>query len=229
MNEPSLFSSFAHASFVVQFVMSLLVAASLASWTIIFQREFFLRKARKSTEQFEDRFWSGVTLTRLYQDLTAHAQSCIGLESIFLAGFKEFQRLGQRSQANVGDLMDAANRAMRIASAREVDKLYSQLSFLATVGSISPFVGLFGTVWGIIHALRALAHVQQASIAMVAPGIAEAMIATAMGLFAAIPAVIAYNRHLNNAERLYAQYETYQEEFTSILHRQALASAEHAS
>jgi biopolymer transport protein TolQ len=218
----SLWSFVANAGVVVKLVMMLLMFASIISWAIILQRSMFLKKARASANEFENSFWSGADLTQLYNGLTRHQQELSGLENIFYAGFNEFIRLRQKVGMHFEMIMEGIQRAMRIAEARERDKLESHLTFLATVGSISPYVGLFGTVWGIMTSFQALGNASQATIAMVAPGISEALIATAMGLFAAIPAVIAYNRYANMADRIANQYNTFLEEFTSILQRQVL-------
>lgn len=214
----SLWVIFADASLVVKVVMMLLLAASVVSWTFIFQRWMYLKNLNQSLNEFENEFWSGKDLTQLYASVRNENEN--GLSEIFQAGYKEFVRL--RKQTNIANshLIEGVQRAMRIAYAREVDKLEQHLPFLASVGSVSPYVGLFGTVWGIMNSLHALGNVQQATIAMVAPGISETLIATAMGLFAAIPAVLAYNRYSNKVERLLNQYETFQEEFSSILQRQ---------
>ena len=204
------FDLFLQASLLVQFVMVLLLAVSIFSWAFIFERSKALNFARSEMKKFEDKFWSGVDLNKLYQELSAR-QSIQGMSSMFCAGFKEFVRLRKTS-------------SMRVALSREVDGLENRLPFLATAGSISPYIGLFGTVWGIMNAFIALGEVQQATLAMVAPGIAEALIATAMGLFAAIPAVIAYNRFSHQVEKLENNYGNFMEEFSSILHRQALAA-----
>ncbi|HVV67666.1 MAG TPA: protein TolQ [Gammaproteobacteria bacterium] len=218
---PSLWSFVADAGIVVKCVMLLLVAASVVSWTFIFQRGIFLKNAQKAVTAFEDQFWSGSDLSKLYEGLTNRNIELQGLEHIFHAGFREYSRLHQRPGVNTEALMAGVERAMRVASSRETDKLERHLSFLATVGSTSPYVGLFGTVWGIMTSFQGLIGVQQSTIAMVAPGISEALVATAMGLFAAIPAVIAYNRFNNAVERLTNTYDTFQEEFSSILFRQA--------
>ena len=218
--EPSLWSFITDAGLVVKVVMLILVAASVASWTMIFQRLSFLKQTRLGLRQFEEQFWSGADLQKLYGHLS-NKRDRTGLENIFYGGFSEYLRLSQKGGVTPAAIMDGVGRAMRIAQARELEKLESHLSFLATVGSTSPYVGLFGTVWGIMSSFQGLVSVQQASIAMVAPGISEALIATAMGLFAAIPAVIAYNRFSNDVERLINQYETFQEEFFNLLHRQA--------
>lgn len=224
MADQSLLAYFLNASPVVRAVMLMLVIASIVSWTMIFQRSIFLKKARETMAIFEELFWSGNDLGKLYTDLTTEEAEPGGMENIFQAGFREFVRLRKQAGATATSIMEATQRAMRIARSREMDKLEQHLSFLATVGSTSPYVGLFGTVWGIMTAFHALGGAQQATIAMVAPGISEALVATAMGLFAAIPAVIAYNRFANEAERLLNQYDTFQEEFSSILYRQVHAS-----
>ncbi|MEW9798076.1 protein TolQ [Alteromonas sp. CYL-A6] len=213
---------FLQASFIVQLVMLLLLSVSVASWTFIFQRSKALRRARDEMVQFEDRFWSGADLNKLYQELSARA-NLSGLSSIFCAGFKEFVRL-RKGNTSTNGIVDGTYRAMRVSMSRQVEELESHLPFLATAGSISPYIGLFGTVWGIMNAFIALGEVQQATLAMVAPGIAEALIATAIGLFAAIPAVIAYNRFSHQVEKLENSYGNFMEEFSAILHRQALAA-----
>lgn len=220
-HDASLWSFIANAGPVVKVVMFLLVSASIISWGIIFQRSMLLKKARVSLNEFENKFWSGADLTQLYNGLDNRKQDLMGLESIFFSGFNEFLRLRQRG-LHFDAVIEGIQRAMRIAHAREHDRLENQLSFLATVGSTSPYVGLFGTVCGMMTSLQAFSHVSQATISMVAPGLSEALIATAMGLFAAIPAVIAYNRYANVVDRLSNQYHTFLEEFTSILHRQSL-------
>lgn len=223
-SELSFFDLFWQASLLVQLVMSLLLLTSVVSWAFIFQRSKALGQAADEMRKFEDRFWSGIDLNRLYQELNAR-QSTQGMASIFCAGFKEFMRLRKTVMGSADGVMDGTYRAMRVAMSREVDSLESQLPFLATAGSISPYIGLFGTVWGIMNSFIALGEVQQATLSMVAPGIAEALIATAMGLFAAIPAVIAYNRFSNKVEKLENSYSYFMEEFSSILHRQALAAS----
>ena len=209
------------ASLVVQAVMLLLLVVSLISWTLIFSKWTVLKSARREAGEFEDRFWSGGDLSSLYSSVSAGRLENAGMASIFEAGFSEFSRLRKQSGASPMAVVEGASRAMRVALSREVDHLETNLSFLATVGSTSPYVGLFGTVWGIMNAFRSLGNVQQATLAMVAPGIAEALIATAMGLFAAIPAVIAYNRYSNDVERVVNQYDNFREEFVTILQRQA--------
>lgn len=209
-----------NASLVVQLVMALLVMASVTSWVMIFQRAFVLNYAFKATLNFEERFWSGMDLGKLFRDANQDQVAAqAGLVHIFCAGFKEFSRLKQQTEADPEAIMQGVERTMRIALAREEEKLETHLAFLATVGSISPYIGLFGTVWGIMNSFRDLANVSQASLSTVAPGISEALIATAMGLFAAIPAVIAYNRYSSRVEALVNRYDTFADEFSSILHR----------
>lgn len=217
--------SFVHliagASPVVQLVMLLLLVVSMMSWTMIFLKRNRLKRALVHAEKFEDRFWSGGDLGDLYHKVSPRGDDARGLAHIFVSGFKEFTRLRQQKGIDPRAVLEGAQRSMRVALSREIDDLETHLSFLATVGSTSPYVGLFGTVWGIMNAFRGLGNVQQATLAMVAPGIAEALIATAMGLFAAIPAVIAYNRYSNDVERLENRYDNFLEEFSSILQRQA--------
>jgi biopolymer transport protein TolQ len=222
--DQSLMSLFLNASLLVKMIMLLLLAASVVSWALIFQRWKLFGSALQTADAFEDTFWSGIELTKLYQKFSVdkrsqHAMS--GSECIFLAGFKEFVRLRKQTGIQPAAVMEGTQRAMRVAMAREVERLEMHLPFLATVGSVSPYIGLFGTVWGIMNSFRALGSVQQATLSMVAPGISEALVATAMGLFAAIPAVIAYNRYSNRLQGLINRYEAFLEEFTSILHRQA--------
>lgn len=211
------------ASIVVQLVMLMLVAFSVAGWAMIFQRRKIINQALTDAHKFEDRFWSGVDLARLFQEISARAHNSRGMELLFFAGFKEFARLRNNPELERQDVLDASYRAMRVAHSREIDKLEANLSLLATIGSISPYVGLFGTVWGIMNAFIGLGAVQQATLAMVAPGIAEALIATAMGLFAAIPAVIAYNRFSHRVEKVDNQYVNFMDELLAILQRQGLA------
>jgi len=220
----SIWSLVVNASFVVQLVMLLLLLASVLSWVMIFQRHFVLRQAQRKLRAFEDRFWSGVDLSLLFREVNADPDSGNGAENIFRAGLKEFSRLSQQSGADRDAIMDGAQRSMRVALAREEEKLELHLPFLATVGSTSPYVGLFGTVWGIMNSFRGLANVHQATLASVAPGISEALIATAIGLFAAIPAVIAYNRFSAKTETLMNSYETFADEFSSVLHRRVHTS-----
>ena len=217
-SEISVWYLIANAGVLVQLVMLLLLLASVASWALILQRVQVFRKAQQSRLGFEERFWSGMDLGQLYREVAAEPTPFSGMESIFRAGFREFSRLRQQSH-DAGAVMDGAQRAMRVAFSREQERLEASLPFLATVGSTSPYVGLFGTVWGIMNSFRGLAQVQQATLATVAPGISEALIATAMGLFAAIPAVIAYNRFAARSDALLKNYDTFAEEFSSILHR----------
>ena len=219
----SILSLILDASLLVQLVMAILFIASVISWIMIIQRGLFLSGAERSFREFEDTFWSGVDLNKLYQELTERAQQSghvDGIENVFRAGFREFNRLAQTDKADPDAVMEGTDRAMRVALSREDEKLSTNLPFQASVASVSPYIGLFGTVWGIMNSFRGLAMVQQATLATVAPGISEALIATAMGLFAAIPAVIAYNRYAAKVEVINANYETFSEEFSSILHRQ---------
>lgn len=215
----SIWGLIASASLVVQLVMLLLVLASVFSWVVIFQRIRVLRNAKKVRRTFEDLFWSGMDLSQLYRQITAEGRRVEGIENIFTSGIKEFTRLRQSANMDPDAVMEGVQRAMRVALAREEEKLDQHLPFLATVGSTSPYVGLFGTVWGIMHSFIGLAEVQQATLATVAPGIAEALIATAIGLLAAIPAVISYNRFSTSSDALAINYETFSDEFSSILHR----------
>lgn len=227
MNQASLnqdldyFALMLHASLPVQIVLLLLIAASIGSWMIIFRKKAMIDRALRETNQFEERFWAGADLATLFKELAGKAAPLVGLSGIFEAGFKEFARLRTRRTLEPAIMLDGAQRAMRVAYTRELDRLENHLEFLATVGSTTPYVGLFGTVWGIMGAFHGLANVKEATIAMVAPGISEALVATAMGLFAAIPAVIAYNRYSSKVDRLSVRYETFQEEFSQILQRQA--------
>lgn len=209
------------ASLVVQLVMLILVLASVVSWSMIFSKRVILRRARRDAENFEERFWAAEDLSPLYSRISGSRNKPTGMEKIFESGFKEFARLRKQEGITPAAVLEGAQRSMRITLNREIDYLETNLSFLATVGSTSPYIGLFGTVWGIMNSFRALGQVQQATISMVAPGISEALIATAMGLFAAIPAVIAYNRYSNEVERLINHYDTFVDEFSSILHRYA--------
>lgn len=219
--DASLLGYFIHASLVVKAVMLILVGASIFSWTYILQRGFYLKDINKSAGDFEKAFWSGEDLSKLYASGNRNRSELEGLEAIFYAGFKEFTRFRKQTSAPIELVMQNTRRAMQVAQMREQDKLETHLPFLAIVGSTSPYVGLFGTVWGIMTAFRALASVQQATISMVAPGIAEALIATALGLFAAIPAVIAYNRFITDIGRLMNRFDAFEEEFTNILIRQS--------
>lgn len=212
-----------NASLLVQLVMLLLAGVSVMSWTYIFRKRFAIKNAQTQTEEFERAFWSGGDLNTLYADASSNRRrgnnATGALERIFEAGMSEFNKL--RSSGDVNTRIDGSRRAMRAAYQREMDALESHLAFLASVGSVSPYVGLFGTVWGIMNAFRGLANVQQATLAAVAPGIAEALIATAIGLFAAIPAVVAYNRYSHDIDRLAIRFESFIEEFSNILQRQA--------
>jgi biopolymer transport protein TolQ len=214
-------SMIANASIVVKMVMALLVLGSLFSWTYIFMKMFQIGRARRQADEFEREFWSGADLVALYQRAASGRYVATGMERIFEAGFKEFLKLKGRSGSDISALLDGTRRAMKATYQREMDALESHLSFLATVGSVSPYIGLFGTVWGIMNAFRGLSNVAQATLAQVAPGIAEALVATAMGLFAAIPAVIAYNRFSHDIDRLANRFESFMEEVSNILQRQA--------
>ena len=212
-----------HASLPVQLVMLLLLLASIASWVIIFRKKRVLDRAEREADRFEESFWSGTELPRLYAAATAPGRAIDGLEAIFEGGMREFNRIRQRRGVDARMQLEGAQRAMRASASRELDGLERNLEFLANVGSISPYVGLFGTVWGIMISFQGLASMKEATIATVAPGISEALVATAMGLFAAIPAVWAYNRFATRAERMAVRYETFSEEFASILQRQTHA------
>ncbi|MEJ2533928.1 MAG: protein TolQ [Gammaproteobacteria bacterium] len=215
-----------NASWVVQFVMLVLLLASVASWMIIFRKRAMLNATEKAADRFEERFWSGTELTSLYREVKDSPDGDSSMGRLFKAGFSEFARLREQSRITPERMVEGAERSMRIALTRETDRLEHRLPFLATVGSTSPYIGLFGTVWGIMTSFHALANVNQATIAMVAPGISEALISTAMGLFAAIPAVIAYNKYSNQVERLELRLDNFKEEFSSILNRQAHALGE---
>ena len=225
----SFLSLITNASVLVQLVMLLLLSVSVMSWTYIFRKMFAIRNARTQTEEFERAFWSGGNLNTLYQDATSNRRlndgSTGALERIFTSGMSEFIKAQasypNKDKSDASAVLDGARRAMRAAYQREMDALESHLAFLASVGSVSPYVGLFGTVWGIMNAFRGLANVQQATLSAVAPGIAEALIATAIGLFAAIPAVVAYNRYSHDIDRLAIRFESFVEEFSNILQRQA--------
>lgn len=226
MNEQlSLIDLILHAGPTVKAVMAVLVLASILSWYMIVNRLLYLNSVRSEMHGFEEEFWSGVDLAELYRNGNERAESgtVIGMESIFRAGFKEFSRLARQQGMESDAIMEGAQRAMRVAMSREEERLERHLPFLATVGSTSPYIGLFGTVWGIMHSFRGLANSTQATLATVAPGISEALIATAMGLFAAIPAVMAYNRFAAKVDIYSGRYETFVDEFASILMRQAYA------
>jgi biopolymer transport protein TolQ len=218
-----------NASFVVQAVMLLLVVVSVASWAAIFRKLFALNKTNALNEAFERDFWSGTSLTELFNSAEKNAKLSGPMQRIFASGMREFQKLRERRISDTSTLMDGARRAMRASFQREMDVVESNLSFLASVGSVSPYVGLFGTVWGIMHAFTGLASLQQVTLATVAPGIAEALVATAIGLFAAIPAVVAYNRFARDIDRVAIKLETFIEEFTNILQRNLGAQAAQAS
>ena len=223
MNELSPLQLIIEASFEVQMVMLILLAMSVVSWVIIVQRYLVMAAARSGVNNFEERFWSGMDLSQLYKEgsqMQKDDVQIVGMENIFRAGFKEFMRLRQQATVDKEAIMEGAQRAMRVAYSREEDKLERHLPFLATVGSVSPYIGLFGTVIGIMNAFLGLANQAQATLQVVAPGIAEALIATAMGLFAAIPAVVAYNRYSAMLDGITSSYVTFSDEFSSILHRQ---------
>ncbi|MCK5697799.1 MAG: protein TolQ [Gammaproteobacteria bacterium] len=215
----SILSLVTNATFIVQLVLFGLLLISIIAWTMIFQKWMILKKAKKEADLFEQRFWSGADLVDLYKALSQR-KNAQGMASIFESGFHEYARLRRQPGIVTEAVLEGAQRAMRVTLHREIDKIETGLSFFATVGSTSPYVGLFGTVWGIMNSFRALGQVEQATMAMVAPGIAEALIATAMGLFAAIPAVIAYNRFSYSVERIEARYEAFMEEFSNLLNRQ---------
>jgi biopolymer transport protein TolQ len=225
-NELHILDLVMQASWLVKGVMLLLLLASIASWVIIFRKRQALNRAEKEAETFEEKFWSGTDLTALHESITGSHRKTDGMERIFESGFSEFLRMRQQGRMGPNAMVEGAQRSMRIALTRETEELEFRLNFLATVGSTSPYIGLFGTVWGIMTSFHQLANVNQATIAMVAPGISEALIATAMGLFAAIPAVIAYNRFSNQVDRLEVRYDNFKEEFSSILQRQAHLLAE---
>ncbi|MDP2752718.1 MAG: protein TolQ [Rhodocyclaceae bacterium] len=209
-----------HASLVVKLVMGLLFVVSVQSWYWIFRKAFAIRDARLRTDRFERDFWSGGDLNTLYQNAVKDRHGAGQLERIFEAGFREFTKLRGQKSLDPSDIINGVRRAMRATLQRELDDLEAHLAFLASVGSVSPYVGLFGTVWGIMHAFRGLANVSTATLAAVAPGIAEALVATAIGLFAAIPAVVAYNRFAHDVDRLTVRFESFTEEFLNILQRQ---------
>ncbi len=222
MGNESLLVYFTQAGPVVKSVMLLLIGISVVSWGFIFQRGYFLKFSAKRLKTFEQDFWQAEDLTRLYSALSKKSHNNkTGLECIFDAGFKEYLALGNKGHADISSQLHAVERAMRIATTREIERLEKHLSFLASVGSTTPYIGLFGTVWGIMTAFQALSSVQQASIAMVAPGISEALIATAMGLFAAIPAVLAYNHYASQVEKLISHFDVFQDEFSNLLLRKS--------
>ena len=216
----SFLSLIANASIVVQLVLLILLLASGLSWYFIFGKMFAIRAATREADSFENDFWSGVDVNNLYQRTSSGRTPVVGMEKIFEAGYREFLKLKRQGRMDISVVMDGTRRAMRAACQRELDVLERHLAFLASVGSVSPYVGLFGTVWGIMNAFRGLSNVVQATLAQVAPGIAEALIATAMGLFAAIPAVLAYNSYSHDVDRLATRYDSFMEEFSNILQRQ---------
>ena len=213
----SILSLITQATLVVQLVMLLLAFLSIASWTAIFQKQFSIKRAKRETNDFEKQFWGGADLSRLFEIASNPRRKSGAEERIFEAGMGEYMKLRGRGEALA--MLDGARRAMRAAYQREMDALEARLNFLASVGSVSPYIGLFGTVWGIMHAFTGLSNLQQANLASVAPGIAEALVATAIGLFAAIPAVVAYNRFANDIDRLANRFESFMEEFLNILQR----------
>lgn len=217
----SIFTLIGSASLPVQLVMGMLLITSFLSWWFIFRKMFTIREETKKSDEFENIFWKGADLNELYLSVANARYTAGGMERIFESGFREFIKHDRQSGTGVAAIMDGTRRAMRATYQREMDRLESHLSFLATVGSVSPYVGLFGTVWGIMNSFRSLSNVTQATIAHVAPGIAEALIATAMGLFAAIPAVIAYNRYATDIDRLATRFESFMEELSNVLQRQA--------
>jgi biopolymer transport protein TolQ len=219
-----LWSLIAEATIVVQLVMASLLVISMVSWAMIFERFFALRRIEREIDDFEERFWSGTDLRKLYSTVEAQAGRMTGIESVFVAGFKEFSR-NRQTAGDAEAIMQAIQRALRVAMAREEGNLSRNLPFLATAGSTRPYVGLFGTVWGVMNSFRGLATVGQATLQTVAPGISEALIATAMGLFAAIPAVIGYNRYSARVDTLMVRYEVFADELTTILHRAVHGSA----
>jgi len=214
-----------NASFVVQLVMLLLVGVSIASWAAIFRKLFSLGKVKTLNEAFEREFWSGTSLNDLFASAAQNAKHAGPMERIFASGMREYQKLRERRISDPGTLLDGARRAMRASFQREMDVIEASLSFLASVGSVSPYVGLFGTVWGIMHAFTGLASLQQVTLSTVAPGIAEALVATAIGLFSAIPAVVAYNRFARDIDRTAIRLETFIEEFSNILQRNVSAQS----
>ena len=225
----SILSLIMQASWVVQLVMLILVAASVASWATIFRKAQVLKRVRQLNEDFEQDFWSGSSLNDLYSSATQNAKTGGPMERIFASGMREYKKLRERHISDSAMLMDGTRRAMRASFQREMDVIESGLSFLGTVGSITPYIGLFGTVWGVMHAFTGFASMEQITLATVAPGIAEALVATAMGLFAAIPAVAAYNRYANTIDRIASSQETFMEEFTNILQRNVGAPAASAT
>ena len=215
----SIVSLLIHASWVVQAVVALLIGISIASWAAIFRKVVSLKRAQFLNDEFDREFWSGTSLNDLFAGAAQNAKTSGSMERIFASGMREYQKLRERHISDAGTLLDGARRAMRASYQREMDTIESNLSFLATVGSVSPYVGLFGTVWGIMHAFTGLAAMESVTLATVAPGIAEALVATAIALFAAIPAVVAYNRFAHDIDRIANRLETFIEEFSNILQR----------
>ena len=225
MNEShSILQLILQAGPVVKVIIAMLLFASLASWTIIFRKRRLLSQAESEANRFESTFWSGGDLGKLYRAIGTRNRATVGMESIFEAGFGEFSRL-RTQNVPAAELLEGVRRTMRVAQLREIDRLEASIATLATVGSTSPYVGLFGTVWGIMGAFQGLGDAQQATLAMVAPGIAEALIATAAGLFAAIPAVVAYNRYADKMSRLELRYDAFMDEFSTLLQRHAASRA----
>jgi biopolymer transport protein TolQ len=220
----SLLTLIMDASVLVKAVMLLLLGASIASWAVIVEKSRLLKQATNAADDFEATFWSGGDLSTMYTDISNSDENQIGMAGVFEHGFREFGRLKDQSIINAEQIIEGSRRSMRVSQLREVDRLENHLAFLATVGSTSPYVGLFGTVWGIMNSFQSLGNVQSATLALVAPGIAEALIATAMGLFAAIPAVIAFNRYADQIGRLEVRYDIFMEEFSAILQRQVAAN-----
>jgi biopolymer transport protein TolQ len=225
----SIISLVLNASLVVQLVMLLLMCVSITSWSAIFRKIFALRRVKSLNETFEREFWSGTSLNDLFAAAAANAKTAGPMERIFASGMREYQKLRERRVTDPSTLLDGARRAMRASFQREMDEIESSLSFMATVGSVSPYVGLFGTIWGIMHAFTGLAAMAQVTLQTVAPGIAEALVATAVSLFAAIPAVVAYNRFARDIDRVAIQQETFIEEFSNILQRNLGAPSSTAS
>ena len=225
----SIVSLVLQASWVVQLVMLLLLGVSIASWAAIFRKLFALKKVKALNEEFEREFWSGTSLNDLYAAAAQNAKQAGPMERIFASGMREYQKLRERRITDPGTLLDGTRRAMRASFQREMDEIESGLSLLGTIGSVSPYVGLFGTVWGVMHAFTGFANMEQITLATVAPGIAEALVATAMGLFAAIPAVTAYNRFSSGIDRIASTQETFIEEFSNILQRNLGAQPLHAN
>lgn len=221
-NDLSLISLILDASLVVKAVLLMLLIASVASWAIIIEKSRLLKRSTGAADEFEESFWSGSDVSELYRELAESEENQVGMAGIFESGYREFGRLRSDRAINADQIVEGSRRSMRVSQVREVERLEQNLAFLATVGSTSPYVGLFGTVWGIMTSFQALGNVQAATLALVAPGIAEALVATAMGLFAAIPAVIAFNRYADIVGRLEVRYDTFAEEFSAILQRHAL-------